>query len=166
MKKYLSLFLLLAFPAFAQDVPLKIGNCHQVISSDPVIPARQIWQQTTFQNYIELCPIKMNEQSPVVLSVLIIRIDKMYQDGRFEHREIIDIPNPLLLNTNSNRIGELPEGFPEDPPGKLGVTFNNWKNGFPTEIKLFELGQSAIDPGPLPSLYWSESQHKFILDIP
>jgi len=71
-------------------------------------------------------------------------------------------PRSLILDKHGGVIGTLPDSFPENPPGKLRVTFADWRNGWPYRIELYDSGISALPPGPLPPMLWDPQAGQYV----
>ncbi len=108
------------------------------------------WQ--TLAAYVQDCPVR-GPDGRRGLTVVIVRVDRVY--ARFVHQRIdFTIPDPVLLGPGGTRLGQLPEGFPVDPPGALRVRFVQWRDGLPRRIDLYEAGESALPPHALDPMRW------------
>lgn len=104
--------------------------------------------------YVRRCPVH-GPDGRTVLSVDIVRVDQAIAEDYFRTRTTEAVPRPVLRDAAGTAVGELPEGFPADPPGLLRVRFVDWRGGVPHEIRLYEAGVSALAPHALPSLRWN-----------
>ena len=113
--------------------------------------------------YVQLCLVKAPKTGKTALTVLIVRLDLATKDGLLDEYPNLTVPNPLILNLKGHKIGELPEGFPVDPPGKLIVTFRGWHENFPTVVTFYQQGTSAIGPHALRMhLVYDEKERRFV----
>ena len=110
--------------------------------------------------YVQECPVR-GPEGRVALTAVVVRIDRMYRAYYFNTRSMVDIPNPVLLDGTDRMVGTLPEGFPTDPPGKLRVTFKDWRGGVPWRIELYEAGESALSPHGLAPQVWAPGDRWF-----
>jgi hypothetical protein len=99
------------------------------------------------QPWAYFCPVAEPTSGKHILTVMTVDIIGADKDGFFKDHIDEDVPLPLVLLEPSGPIlGELPEGFPNDPPGRLQVYFSEWTEGFPHRIDFFEAGTSALPP--------------------
>ena len=112
------------------------------------------WQPFLQQNLVKKYTLQVSGK--VILFVIAVDIIQAYQVGVFENT--FPIPAPIIFKTygpSAIWIGQLPEGFPEDPPGKLRVFFGDWQNNFPQIVNFYEAGTSALNP------HWVAMRLKF-----
>jgi hypothetical protein len=155
------LLLTIVLPARAVSpdaVPLSTESCVPVTEANLAVLG-SVWR--SISGFVQVCKVRASDGS-VPLTVTIVRIDKAGQAKLFATHSNLEIPDPVISDTNGQLVGTLPEGFPVDPPGRLRVTFADWRSGFPWRIDLYEAGQSAVSPHPLPPLQWDPLRHRFL----
>jgi len=155
----------LALPALAlllagaapYAVQLDAGRCRS-LSSKQVAGLGPDW--AALARYVQRCPVH-GPDGRLALSVDIVRLDRAYAADFLRTHADRTVPKPVLRDVRGVGIGELPEGFPIDPPGQLRVQFTGWRRGFPHAIRLYEAGESALAPHPLPSLRWNPDRRRY-----
>lgn len=109
----------------------------------------------TMSRFVERCSVPGPDRR-VALTVDLIRLDKAYDVDYFAtHQANLALPVPILRNAAGTAVGTLPEGFPIDPPGRLTVRFVKWRGVVPHKIELYQAGESAVSPHPVPPLLWN-----------
>ena len=139
------------------SVRLDAGNC-QALSRQQLAGLGPAWPDLA--GYAQRCPVR-GPDGRLALTVNIIRLDRAFAADHFRGRTMDAVPKPVLRDAAGTRIGELPEGFPVDPPGMLQVRFTKWGHGMPHEIRLFQAGESALAPHALPSLRWDPATRRY-----
>lgn len=142
----------------ADHVRLRADTCYDV---PPTLLATlgEDWQ--ILRAYVQLCPVRAPDGA-LALSALTIRVDRAMRDNFFgTHRSAV-VPHTVILDRQNRAVGSLVDGFPENPPSKLEVAFTDWHDAFPWRIDLYDAGISALDPHPIPSLFWDERQHHYV----
>lgn len=103
--------------------------------------------------FVQRCPVA-GPDGRLILTVDVIRFDHAAFVHAFDGHQDLRVPVPMLRDAAGQAVGSLPEGFPVDPPGKLRVTFADWRDGMPRTIRLYEAGVSALQPHAVPPLLW------------
>ena len=111
--------------------------------------------------YVQRCPVS-GPDGHLALSVDIVRLDRAALAADFftAHPDQ-PVPLPLLRDAAGTVVGSLPEGFPIDPPGILKVRFADWRRGVPQRIDLYQAGESALPPHPVPPLRWNGAARRY-----
>lgn len=104
--------------------------------------------------HVQRCPVA-GPDGRLALTVDIVRLDHPNATRTLAANPDLRIPFPIVRDAAGKTVGLLPEGFPVEPPGKLRVTFVDWRDGIPRRIDLHEAGVSALAPHPLPPLLWN-----------
>lgn len=97
----------------------------------------------------------------VALTVDVVRLDRAYAVNFFATHPNQQVPRPIIRDAKGTPVGFLSDGFPEEPPSRKTVTFAQWRNGWPREIRLNEAGESALAPHAEPPMRWDASSRTF-----
>lgn len=152
-------FALLSFAALAPfvlagaapySVPLSVARCRPM-AADTARSLGADWG--ALAAFAQRCSVPGPDRRPA-LSVDVIRLDQAYRIDFFATHPDQQIPQPIIRDPHGTVVGQLGEQFPEEPPGRLKVTFARWRAGWPQEIRLYQAGESALPPHPLPPMRW------------
>jgi hypothetical protein len=154
-------FLFLCSTALGAQTSLKLdpASCREISGE------RKVWVPDTwrkFERFIKVCDVPAGGKTVLsVMSVWAEDLDKSLPAGA----EAVKLPKPLLFLSDGKMVGELPAGYPRDPPRTLTLTFTNWSAQFPHEIRLWLEDPSVSGDRYLPPLEWNENSQKFVKQI-
>ena len=151
-----ALLLVLLGAAAPYQVPLRAATCRAIA---PPLLQRLGPEWQPLASYVQGCPVR-GTNGTVALTVVVVRIDRM-MDVHYFNTHTLEIPFPVLLDGSGRVVGGLPEGFPYDPPGKLRVTFTQWRGGWPARIEQYEAGVSALAPHALSPQVWVPGEGRY-----
>lgn len=151
---------------------LAFGNC-QVAAAKAFIPSASVCRPPTgtelawlvepewrpFSEYIRVCRVEHKKRN-TALFIVSVWAD-LYYRRKPSGTPTVAMPKPLLFNTWGKRIGALPVNFPDDPPVGLNVEFVEWKNGFPYQIRLCVISETASGNQALPPLRYDASSQTY-----
>jgi hypothetical protein len=147
-----------ARPETITEVELRAEQCRD--APDSIIERREEpWRH--LRRFAQLCPVRA-PGGPLILSVLTIRVDRIIATAAVKQWEEDEPPRSLALDGRGHVLGTLSDSFPENPPGKLRVTFADCRDGWPHRIELYGAGVSALQPGPLPPMLWDPQGEQYV----
>jgi len=127
------------------------------------VPAQLDWLDAAawgpFSEYVRVCSVR-NGKSPVALVLISVWADLYYSD-KPARTETAAMPKPLLFTPKGKQVGELPANFPTDPPAELVLHFSDWRKGFPYEIRLCVVSQTASGNQALPPLRYLPGSQRY-----
>jgi hypothetical protein len=136
-------------------VRLNLDTC-VLIPSDKESWLPQEWKP--FQAFVKLCPVTRGRTAGLYL--MSVWADDFYHNQPAA-TPAVKFPRPLLLRPDGTNVGELPTGFPSDPPRTLRPIFLKWSGNFPHEIRLWLRDPTVLGDRYLPPLTWDESTGRF-----
>ena len=155
----LLLSLAAAHAATYDRIALKVENC-QAVAASFIATLPEEWHDVA--SYVQRCPVHAPD-GKIALTVLVVRLDiAMFRDNLFATERSLSIPDPIILDVQDRTIGTIGDGFPIDPPDKPEITFTDWQAGFPQRVDLYQAGESAVAPHPMPSLFWDDHRHRYL----
>ena len=93
------------------------------------------WQK--YAGFVKACNLKETATSVTNVSVVSIWVNDYYETNfpkgphKWEH-----FPLPLIIDSNLQKIGQLPEIYPLDDITSPDIYYGKWQNGIPKEIKV------------------------------
>lgn len=161
------------FLGLAMWCHLALGNC-QSAAARAFVPDAGLCKPPTrtelawlvepdwrpFSDYIRVCRVE-NGKRNAALYIVSVWAGLYYRD-KPSGTVTAAMPKPLLFNTQGKRIGKLPVNFPEDPPVELHVEFTDWRNGFPYQIRLCVISETASGNQALPVMRYIASNQTYV----
>jgi len=139
------------------EVKLEVKACR---TATPALLATLGREWQVLSAYAQGCPV-LAQDGKIALTVAIVRIDLMQKQRWFNAHSDPHIPLPVMLDSQSQVVGRLAEGFPADLPGALRVTFKDWHSDTPTRIDQYEAFETALPPHTLATQVWNAGAHHF-----
>ena len=143
--------------ATSYTAPLSIARCRPM----PAAAAQALGSEwVALAHFAQRCSVP-GPNGRTALTVDVVRLDRAYAVDWFAAHPDQLVPRPIIRDVAGTPVGTLAEQFPEDPPGRLRVTFARWRAGWPQEIRLYQAGESAVPPHPEPPMRWDAAARRF-----
>ena len=114
----------------------------------------------TLARFAQRCPVR-GPDGRLALSVDTIRLDRVTTVDYFRTHTMETVPTPILRDAAGVPIGEFPENFPTDRPNRVLISFVDWRDGFPFEIRRDQEVESALPLVRLPSMHWNPRVRRY-----
>jgi hypothetical protein len=109
-------------------------NPDECVPLDKKVIASQLpaeWHK--YVDYIKICKLKQKKTSTAKVSIISLWAYDYYETTG-ESTDLKDLPSPLIVDNNNNKIGELPIIYPGFNIGPPDIHYGKWKSGIPSEI--------------------------------
>lgn len=110
--------------------------------------------------FAQRCPVH-GPDGRLALSVDTIRFDRARAVDYFRTHTVETVPTPILRDAAGVPIGGFPENFPTDRPNRVLISFVDWRDGFPHEIRRDQEVESALPLIRLPSMHWNPRVRRY-----
>lgn len=165
MKKLLTLVLIM-FSGIACSKPPAAGDFQRLsdktcvpLSASPVkLTLPYEWQP--YLSSIKVCPlIKASGAKPVIVLVSVSLEDATRNKSSDDTWN--KLPKPIFFNVNGQCVARLPYLFPDDPPFGIQLSYGQWQELIPGEIRLHVLNQAVEGDFDLPTLTWNKKTQSY-----
>jgi hypothetical protein len=131
----------------------------------PVTTQQRLWlspEWDRFLPFVRSCEVKHKNSAPIfLLSIWAREFEASLPNGAPAER----LPKPILASAAGRILAHLPAGFPEDPPRSSQISFLNWVDGFPRQIRI-----AVSDPAVLGNrkvfLDWNPTSRTYVTREP
>jgi hypothetical protein len=111
-----------------------------------------------FAAFVKSCPVA--RAGSAVLYVISVAQDQ-YEAHLPKDAPVPRFPKPLIVAKDGKTLGRLPVGYPRDPPRSSEVTFTDWFQNFPRQIRV-EIDDPAVTGNSTVLLYWHAQTHSYV----
>ena len=108
-----------------------------------------------------MCPLNKKKNTKPEIFLVSIFIQDYYKnkpdDALWE-----EFPTPILVNSKGEKLGEIPALFPDESPGEMILTFGNWRDSVPGEIRMHIINPAVSGDYDLPILFWNQQLKRYL----
>jgi hypothetical protein len=131
----------------------------------PVTAQQRAWlspEWDRFLPFVRSCEVKHKNSAPIfLLSIWAREFEASLPNGAPFER----LPKPIVASVDGRILAHLPVGFPEDPPRSSQISFLDWVDGLPKQIRI-----GVSDPAVLGNrrvfLDWNPTSRTYVTREP
>ena len=138
---------------------LQPGSCQQLAVSTIKVRLGQEWQP--YLASTRFCHLVKPGETDAAIILISIFTDDYYRDkpdgGVWE-----EFPKPVLINKKGEIVGNRVELYPYDLPSEMSLSYGNWLDNIPGEIRMHVIANTVVSTYELPTLSWNKEKQRYL----
>jgi hypothetical protein len=112
-----------------------------------------------FASFIDACTLVGPGRAPA-LSIVSVSARRYYAEQP-AGVETTALPKPLVLGADGREVGQLPYGYPDDPPFAIELSFSDWREGRPQQIDILVRDPTVSGDRRLTPMRWNAATGRY-----